>query len=175
MLAILLSSLLDVQRISHDCAIGETAFARVSRPVTVDGQRAAALRFADPLVQALLSLLVLFRLLPAGWRVRDLAEPLASLLGLSPGAVTAGRLTYQLRRLRLHGLIARVPGTHRYRVTDRGLRTALFFTRVHARLFRPGLALVLPDATEDDASLRRAFVQLERAMDDWCAKAKLVA
>jgi hypothetical protein len=167
--------LLDVQRISHDCAIGETAFARVSRPVTVDGQRAAALRFADPVVQALLSLLVLFRLLPAGWRVRDLAEPLASLLGLPPRAMPGGRLTYQLRRLRLHGLIARVPGTHRYRVTDRGLRTALFFTRVHARLFRPGLALVLPDATEDDASLRRAFVQLERAMDDWCAEAKLAA
>ena len=48
--------LLDVQRISHDCAIGEAAFARVSRPVTVEGQRAAALRFADPLVLALLEL-----------------------------------------------------------------------------------------------------------------------
>jgi len=167
--------LLDVQRISHDCAIGETAFARVSRPITVDGQRAAALRFADPVVQALLSLLVLFRLLPAGWRLRDLAPPLAGLLGLPPSALTAGRLTYQVRRLRLHGLITRTPETHRYRVTDRGLRTALFFTRVHARLFRPGLALVMPDATQDDAPLRRAFMQLERAMDAWCAEAKLVA
>ncbi len=167
--------LLDVQRISHDCAIGETAFARVSRPVTVDGQRAAALRFADPVVQALLSLLVLFRLLPTGWRLRDLALPLAGLLGLPPRALPAGRLTYQLRRLRLHGLIARVPGTHRYQVTDQGLRTALFFTRVHARLFRPGLALVMPDATQDDAPLRRAFVQLERVMDAWCAEVKLAA
>jgi hypothetical protein len=50
--------LLDVQRISHDCAIGDAAFTRISRPVTVHGQRAAALRFADPLVLALLSLLV---------------------------------------------------------------------------------------------------------------------
>jgi hypothetical protein len=53
--------LLDVQRISHDCAIGDAAFARVSRPVTVEGQRAAALRFADPVVLALLSVLVVFR------------------------------------------------------------------------------------------------------------------
>lgn len=167
--------LLDVQRISHDCAIGEVAFARVSQPLTVEGQRAPALRFADPVVQALLSLLVVFRLLPDGWRQRDLAAPLAGLLGLPPDAIPPGRMTYQLRRLRLHGLIARLPGTHRYRVTEPGLRLALFFTRVHARLFRPGLSVVLPDAVHDDAPLRRAFAHLERAMDQWCAEAKLAA
>ena len=167
--------LLDVQRISHDCAIGEVAFARVSRPATVDGQRAAALRFADPMVQALLGLLVVFRLRPAGWRHRDLGAPLATLLGLPAGAITPGRMTYQLRRLRLHGLIARVPGTHRYRVTEPGLRLALFFTRVHARLFRPGLSVVMPGAAQDDAPLRRAFAHLERAMDQWCKEARLAA
>jgi hypothetical protein len=165
--------LLDVQRISHDCAIGEAAFARVSRPVTVEGQRAAALRFADPVVLALLSVLVVFRLLPDGWRTRDLGAHLATLLGLP--AVTPGQMTYQLRRLRLHGLIARVPGTHRYRVTEPGLRLALFFTRVHARLFRPGLSVVMPDVAQDDAPLRRAFAQLERTMDQWCAEAKFAA
>ncbi|MGH8570869.1 MAG: hypothetical protein ACREXU_23400, partial [Gammaproteobacteria bacterium] len=165
--------LVDVQRISHDCAIGESALARVSQPVTVQGQRAAALRFADPVVLALLSLLVIFRLLPDGWRHRDLGAHLATLLGLP--AVTPEQMTYQLRRLRLHGLIARVPGTHRYRVTEPGLRLALFFTRVHARLFRPGLSMVMPDVAQDDAPLRRAFAQLERTMDQWCAGAKLAA
>jgi hypothetical protein len=165
--------LLDVRRISHDCAIGDVAFARVSRPVTVVGQRAAALRFADPVVLALLSVLVVFRLLPDGWRHRDLGTPLATLLGLP--AVTPGRLTYQLRRRRLHGLIARRPGTHRDRVTEPGLRLALFFTRLHACLFRPGLSVVMPDAAQDDAPLRRAFAHLERTMDQWCAEAKLAA
>ncbi len=140
---------------------------------TVEGQRAAALRFADPVVQALLSLLVVFRMLPDGWRHRDLCTQLATLLGLP--AVTPGRMTYQLRRLRLHGLIARLPGTQRYRVTEPGLRLALFFTRVHARLFRPGLSMVMPDAAQDDAPLRRAFAHLEHAMDQWCAEAKLAA
>jgi hypothetical protein len=117
--------------------------------------------------------LVVFRVLPDGWRHRDLCAHLATLLGLP--AVTPGQMTYQLRRLRLHGLIARLPGTHRYRVTDPGLRLALFFTRVHARLFRPGLSVVMPDAAQDDAPLRRAFAHLEHAMDEWCAEAKLAA
>jgi hypothetical protein len=108
--------------------------------VTVDGQRAAALRFADPVVQAVFSALIGFRLVPDGWRQQDLRAPLAALLGLPPAGVSASRMTYQLRRLRLHGLIERVPRTHRYHVTAHGLRIGLFFTRAHARLFRPGLA-----------------------------------
>ena len=38
-------------------------------------------------------------------------------------------MNYQLRRLRLHGMIERTPKTHRYCVTTMGLRAALFFTR----------------------------------------------
>jgi hypothetical protein len=167
--------LLDVQRISHDCTIGEAAFARLAQPRTVAGQRAPALRFADPVVQALLSLLVTLRLRPAGWRHREARTLLATLLGVPAPALTPGQLTYQLRRLRLHGLIARLPGTHCYGVTDDGLRVALFFTRVHTRLFRPGLAMVMPGAGSNDLPLRRAFARLEHAMDQWCAEAKLAA
>src|SRR5919206_2273685 len=45
--------LLDVQRVSHDCHLGEAAFAQITQPITVDGQRAAALRFEQARVQAL--------------------------------------------------------------------------------------------------------------------------
>jgi len=165
--------LLDVQRLSHDCYIGEAAFNRVNRPVEVNGQRAAALRFADPGVQAVLNGLVMFRLLPEGFRNADLREPLAALLGQDPSSMTQGRMTYHLRRLRLHGLIERVAGTHRYRVTETGLRVALFFTRAYARIVRPGLSQVLPEASAGDSALRRQFDQLEAAMDKWVERATL--
>ena len=45
--------LLQVQRISHDCILAEEAFQKINRPVQVTSQRASALRFADPKVQAL--------------------------------------------------------------------------------------------------------------------------
>jgi hypothetical protein len=53
-------------------------------------------------------------------------------------------MTYQLRRLRLHGLIERIPKSYRYRLTDFGFRIAVFCTRTYARILRPGLGLVLP-------------------------------
>jgi hypothetical protein len=124
------------------------------------------LRFGDTVVQALLSALLVFRLLPRGFSARDLRAHWAPLLGRAPDDVTSGQMTYQLRRLRLHGLIERIAGTHYYQVTDRGLRIALFWTRAYNRLLRPGLAQVLPEEALDDSALRRAFDQLQRAIDD---------
>src|SRR6266545_2781309 len=167
--------LLDVQRISHDCTIGEGTVERVHRPVIIDGQRVPALRFLDPRVLALFCALVVFRLLPEGFTARDLRQHVAPLLGLAPEALRPGRVTYDLRRLRLHGLIERQPRHHRYRVTDAGLRLALFLPRVWARTVRPGLATVMPDVAPNDLPLRRAFARVEEAMDDWCAQAKLAA
>ncbi|WFU45897.1 hypothetical protein QA640_44630 (plasmid) [Bradyrhizobium sp. CB82] len=48
--------------------------------------------------------------------------------GRDPTTITTGAMTYQLRRLRLNGLIA-PPNNFRYCVTDLGCRVALFFTR----------------------------------------------
>ena len=155
--------LLDVQRTSSDCHIGEAAFARVCAPVIVDGQRGPALRFGDPRVQALLSALVVFRLLPRGFSNRDLRSHLAPLLGIDPSAMTAGRMTYDLRRLRLHGIIERVPHTNRYQITPFGLKTAIFFTRTHNRLLRTGLSEIC-DPLPIETPLRRQFDRLEHTI-----------
>ena len=53
---------------------------------------------------------------------------------------------YDLARLRLNGLIDRVPGKNRYRLTSDGLRFAIFYTKLHDRLLRPLLAADQPPA-----------------------------
>jgi hypothetical protein len=165
--------LLDVQRISHDPTIGEVVFAEIAQPVVVANQRGPALRFADPHVHALLAAMVVFRLVPHGFANRDLRTHLAPLLGLPAESLSAGRMTYDLRRLRLHGLIERIPGTHRYRVTDLGLRAAVFFTRAYNRLLRTGLA-ELHDPT-GSTPLTRAFAKLDAEMDRLADRARLTA
>jgi hypothetical protein len=155
--------------------LGEDAFQQVNQPREVAGQRVAALRFTDPRVQALFSALVAFRLLPRGFASHELRALFAPLLGLAPDQFTPGQMTYHLRRLRLHGLIERLPHTHRYQVTDFGWPVALFFTRTYARVIRPGLAQIVPNAPPVDSKLRHRFDQLETAMDDWIAQATLVA
>ena len=165
--------LLDVQRVSHDCAIGEDAWNGVVRPITVGEQRASALRFDDPRVQALFAAIVLFLFQADGFTSAQLRAPLAQLLGIDPSTITRGRMTYDLRRLRLHGIIQKIGRTHRYRLTAPGLRIAIFFTRTWARLFRPGLSLASPLAP--DNRLRLAFTKLEQHITRFTQQQKCAA
>ena len=84
-------------------------------------------------------------------------------------------MTYDLRRLRLHGLIERIAKSHRYDVTPAALRMALFFTRIYAQLLRPKLTQIMPGGPPGASSLRDAFDRLQSEIDRCCAEEKLVA
>ena len=167
--------LLDVQRIGHDCFIGEASFQDMQRAVTVGDQRAAALRFADPRVQGLLHVLLLFVLVQGAFSHSHLREHLAPLLGQKPSQFSPGRITYDLRRLRLHGLIERIPKTYRYRITDKGLRMAIFYTRLYNRSLRTGLAVISPAAINQQSPIVKSIRAAEAAVNQWYDNEKLAA
>jgi hypothetical protein len=151
-----------------------TALSAVTDPiVTAEGTRIPGLRFADPRAQALLHALLVIRLLPRGFANRDLRVLLAPLLGKPPETITAGQMSYDLRRLRAHGLIERIPRTHRYHLTPPGHEQALFLTRVHDRVLRTGLA-DLADA-DHPTPLRTATKTYDRTVDDYLRRAGLTA
>jgi hypothetical protein len=157
--------LIEVERLSHDCILSEDTLQAISRPVAAGCQRASGLRFTDQRTHALLHALILFRQLAQGFRAADLRQHIAALSGSDNASISQGAITYQLRRLRLHDLIERVPNSFRYRVTDFGFRVALFFTRTYNRLLRPGLAAALPALRAIAAPLQRAFNTLAMQID----------
>jgi len=85
-------------------------------------------------------------------------------------------MTYDLRRLRLKGLLFRVPKSHRYLLTPLGRRVALFMSKSFARLVRPILHRVDPGLPVNaDDTLRRAWLTCERALDQALAQARIAA
>lgn len=159
--------LLRVEKLSHDCMLGEEAFSSVTNPVRRDNQRGSALRYGDPRVMALMSVLCLFFNLPDGFRNSDLRANVAQLLGLDPASYKPGSMTYDLRRLRLHGLIKRIPHSYRYLLTDLGIRVAALFTKSHARILRTCLSLhSSTDQTHDPPPRNtRGLKALQKAID----------
>jgi predicted MarR family transcription regulator len=81
-------------------------------------------------------------------------------------------MSYDLRRLRFHGLIERTPGTNIYTLTPEGIRVAVFYTKLHARLLRPLLDAHQPPAPIE---LRRALATIERVLADYITNARLGA
>ena len=155
--------MLEVEKASHDCRVGAKTFEMLQSPASVEGQRASALRFGDARVQALFAVLLLLCLQLEGFRNRQLRPLLAQMLGLEENNISAGRVSYELRRLRLHGLIERIEGTHRY--LPEGLGTVVFYQRTYARIIRPGLSVIPSTSCPQDLPMVRAFHKLQSEID----------
>ena len=89
--------------------------------------------------------------------------------------MTSGQLTYDLRRLRIHGLICRIPHSFRYQVTTAGIRQALFLTRLTQRFLLPGLAELTDPSPPVSPRLRAAARAYEASLDDLAHQAGLAA
>jgi hypothetical protein len=139
------TALLDTERVGQGCVLASPAFERIARPtLTEDGRRAPALRFGDPRVQALAGALCTSVLAVTGITNKSLRALMTGLLG---GAnYTMNQASYDLARLARNGLITRIPGKNRYRLTGDGLRFAIFYTKLHDRLLGPLLAADQPPA-----------------------------
>jgi hypothetical protein len=163
--------LLCVESLSHDCLIGEDHLHAVTSPVLVEHQRAAGLRFGDRRTHALMHALCLFALAPTGFRHREFRDRVAQLQARDPATYPAGAMTYDLRRLRLHRLIERVPHSHRYRITTAGARVAMFYARLYTRALRPACSL----QPAGSARAQRAFDRLDAALANFLEEVKLAA
>ena len=163
--------LLHVESLSHDCLIGEDQLHTVTAPIRVDDQRAAGLRFGDRRVHALMHALCLFALAPTGFRHREFRDHVAQLHTREPDTYSAGSMTYDLRRLRLHGLIERVPRSHRYRITPTGAQVAMFYARLYTRALRPASSLPSGGSTR----AQHAFDRLDAALAAFLQEVKLAA
>jgi hypothetical protein len=159
--------LLIIERAGQSCAIGSALFERIHLPYDREGQRTGALRFGDTRVMALAGALCHQLHAVAGFTNKTLRALVAAHLE-QPYNQT--KMSYDLRRLRLHGLIQRLPRSNTYVLTAEGIRVAVFYTKLQDRLLRPLLEADKPPAPID---VRRALNTLERAVSDYVHAARL--
>jgi hypothetical protein len=160
--------ILDAERAGQGTVLASPAFERIAHPsVTADGRRTPALRFGDPRVMALAGALCATLLTATGITNKSLR---ALMTGLLHAPYSPGQMTYDLRRLRLAGLIRRLEHTNRYVLTPDGVKMAIFYTKLHNRLLRPLLAADQPQAPPD---LRQALRAIDQHVDDYITRARL--
>jgi hypothetical protein len=159
--------LLMIERAGQSCAIGSALFERIHRPYEDEGHRAGPLRFGDLRVMALAGALCCVLPAVTGFTNKSLRGLVAGLLGQD---YSMTRMSYDLRRLRLHGLIQRLPRSNTYVLTGEGIRVAVFYTKLQNRLLRPLLEADKPPAT---IGIRHALNTLENAVSDYLHNARL--
>jgi hypothetical protein len=161
--------ILEAERAGQGTVLASPAFERIAHPsVDAEGRRTPALRFGDPRVMALAGALYQTLLAATGFTNKDLRVLIAGLLG---SAYTPGQMTYDLRRLRLNGLIRRLPHTNRYVLTADGVRITVFYVKVYNRLLVP---LTAADQAQAPPELRTALAVITHHLDDYVNRARLL-
>jgi hypothetical protein len=144
-------------------------------PSVHDGQRAPGLRFGDPRTMALLGSIAAFAHVIGGLTNRSLR---AHMTAHWRNDYSSAQASYDLRRLRLKGLIERADGTNTYRVTSPGLRISAFFTQLAVRVVVPALT-DLADLARPSRPAPRPLVAAwrtyERELDTALRTARLAA
>jgi hypothetical protein len=163
--------LLEQEQISQDCFLSLQEMRELGQStLREDGQRASALRFADPRLMAILEVLACHAYIPKDIGNRSLRGAVAQRLQGVLDNYSSAQMTYDLRRLRLKGLIERIGKSHRYHLTDLGIKVVTFFTKLYRRLFAPGLAALLPDQTFP-SDLANALNHVAEVLQSWIEQA----
>ena len=158
--------LLMIEKAGQSCAIGSALFERIHQPHH-EGQRTGALRFGDKRAIALAGALCHVLHAVTGFTNKSLRGLVAGHLGHH---YSASKMSYDLRRLRLHGLIRRLPHSNTYVLTSDGIRVAVFYTKLQNRLLRPLLEADKPPAKIE---IRRALTTLHHAVQEYVENARL--
>ena len=159
-----INRLIRVETLCQDPLVSAERIGAIESAAEVAGRRVSPLPRSNNRVRALFSALVACHLISRGFRNRDLRVRVAHLLGKDPEEITTNQMTYDLRRLRGHGIVTKVEGTHRYEVTEEGLHLALFISRVEQRVYREGLADIFDDE-QFDTRTRKALLHFDKAVE----------
>jgi hypothetical protein len=104
------------------------------------------------------------------WTAARLRQTIWEDYGLKEKEYTLNQIRYDLRKLRLHGLIERIPHSHAYRFTTKGQKLSILLVQLRKRLYGPIAFGVLrhrpnPDHMPD-SDFERAYHKVDSAIDE---------
>jgi hypothetical protein len=143
-------------------------FQRLALTVVAGKTKIAGIKIHDTRMMRLMEVMLHAGTQLNGWRSADIHQTILASFGLSATSYTLTQLRYDLRKMKAHGLLERIGGGYRYRLTDRGTKVALLFILFHKRICGP-LANSLfhhrPDPTlTPDSKMEAAYHKADHAI-----------
>jgi hypothetical protein len=144
-------------------------FQRMALPVMAGKTKVAGIKIHDTRMMRLMEVLLHGGTQLNGWRCSDIHQITLATFGLTAATYTLNQLRYDLRKLKAHGLLARIGRSYRYRLSDKGVKAALMFILFHKRVCGP-LAHSLFDhrpneALQPTSKVERAYYRADHAIE----------
>ena len=110
---------------------------RLALPVAVGTAKYPGIKIHDTRMIRLMEVLLHAGTLVSGWRTRQIHNAILTTFQISEDRYGLNQLSYDLRKLKAHGLLARDGKRYAYRLTDKGAKVALLFVLFHKQLCGP--------------------------------------
>jgi len=104
------------------------------------------------------------------WTTAQLRQSILDQCGLKEKDYTLNQIRYDLRKVRLHGLIERIPRTHAYRFTQKGQKVAILLIQLRRRIYGPiafGTLRHRPNPQHiPNSAFEQAYHKIDQAIDE---------
>lgn len=153
-----------------NCHADVDYFTKHSRPVLVGQTKIPAIHVYQERINQVLEVLLHDHGSIAEWKSMELRSRIVSGFQLADTGLSRNQIIYDIRKLRAHGIVEKLQGTNRYRLTSYGVKVALAFTLIRKRIYGPihySLFHHQPDPAIDTSSkLERMYRQLDFKIND---------
>jgi hypothetical protein len=110
---------------------------RVALPVAVGTAKYPGIKIHDTRMIRLMEVLLHAGTLVSGWRTRQIHNAILTTYQIGEDRYGRNQLSYDLRKLKAHGLLARDGKRYAYRLTDKRAKVAILFIFFHEQLCGP--------------------------------------
>jgi len=154
-MAAVIDNYLDVQQDILETFVDRGQLRDLAQPtVTATGKRIPGLKLDNPRQLALMHALVRFAQIPAAstFSTAEIYPHIVVALGTAAQQYTLASLRYDLSKLRVKGLVQKLPRSRRYRLPAEGYSICLIFLKLFERVYAP-LSSARLDPIPGDATL----------------------
>lgn len=155
----------DVQQDILETFVDRGQLRKLAEPTILpNGKRVPGLKLHHPRQLALMHALVRFAHIAAGntFSTGDIHSHTAEALGAGLDQYSLASLRYDLSKLRAKGLVQKVKGSRRYRLTREGYSICLVFLKLFERIYAPLTAGLLQPFAGDGKLQKQKLTQLDR-------------
>ena len=110
---------------------------RLALPITVGTAKFPGIKIHDTRMIRLMEVLLHGGTTVGGWTAKQIHDAILTTFELPAARYGLNQLSYDLRKMKAHGLLDRDGKRYAYRLTDKGTKVALTFVLFHQRLCGP--------------------------------------
>ncbi|MHA2344633.1 MAG: hypothetical protein ACXADW_22475 [Candidatus Hodarchaeales archaeon] len=141
----------------------------LAKPVTIRKTKIAGIKLENKRMIRLMQALLHSGSSISVWRTKYLHRYILEKFRLKETEYTLNQLRYDVRKLKVHGLVDRIGRSYQYRLTDLGKKASLIFVLFHKKLYGPianSLFNFRPnDNLKTESKFEKTYRQIDRQID----------